>query len=429
MHIIHLTPGTGTFHCGSCLRDHALIRALRGRGHDALMVPLYLPLVTDREEINADQPVRVGGISLYLQQKMPWFHRMPGFVHRWLNDPARLRKASLRIGMTSAKDLGEMTVGSLVGQQGRQWAEWQKLVAWLKEQPKIDVVSLSNSLITGLAKAIKEETGARVVCSLQGEDSFLDTLVDPYREQAWAALRDNMKYVDRLIAPSRFYADVMAARLQVEPGKMAVIPNGIESTPFPVAMPDPNWSIIGYFARMIHGKGLTLLVDAFIEMVKRNRVPRAKLKIGGAMTPADEKYVDGLKKKLKDAGCLNRVEFHPNLDFEDKTRFFRDVSVFSVPATYGEAFGLYVLEAMACGVPVVQPESGAFPELIEATGGGLLCTPDDAPALAEALERLLTDNPLRQQLSNKGMSAVRQHFTPAVMAERFEDMLQQVVGG
>lgn len=427
MRIIHLTPGTGSFHCGSCLRDHALIKALRVRGHDALIVPLYLPLVTDREEINADQAVRVGGISLYLQQKMPWFHLMPGFVHRWLNDPARLRKASLRIGMTSAKDLGEMTVGSLVGQKGRQWAEWKKLISWLKEQPKIDVVSLSNSLITGLAQAIKEEIGARVVCSLQGEDAFLDTLVEPYREQAWAALRENMQHVDRLIAPSRFYADTMAARLQVGPDKMVVIPNGIESTPFTVARPDPNWSTIGFFARMIHGKGLTLLVDAFIEMVKRNRVPRTKLKIGGAFTPGDEKYVAGLKDKLKKAGCLDRVEFHPNLDFDDKTRFFRDVSVFSVPAIYGEAFGLYVLEALACGVPVVQPESGAYPELIEATGGGLLFKSEDSSALADALERLLSDNQLREQLSLKGMSAVRQNFTPTAMAARFDEMLRQVV--
>lgn len=427
MHLVHLTPGTGSFHCGSCLRDQALIKALRVRGHEALIVPLYLPLVTERDEANADQPVRVGGISLYLQQKMPWFHRVPGFVHRWLNDPARLRKASRRLGMTSARDLGEMTLGSLVGERGRQWPEWTKLVTWIKQQPKIDVVSLSNSLITGLAKAIKDETGARVVCSLQGEDSFLDTLADPYRDQAWDALRENARHVDRFVAPSHWYARQMADRLGVRPDQMTVIHNGIDSAPFPVAKPDPNWSTIGYFARMIHGKGLTTLVDAFIEMVKGNRVPRLKLKIGGAMTPADEAYVAGLQQKLRQAGCLNRCEFYPNAGFEDKTRFFRDVSVFSVPASYGEAFGLYVLEAMACGVPVVQPESGAFPELIEATGGGILCKPDDPSALAHALESLLADTQLREQLSLKGMSAVRQRFTPTVMAERFDEMLQQVL--
>ena len=60
MRILHLTPGTGSFHCGSCLRDNALVKALRARGHDAMMVPLYLPLVTDADDANPEQAVRVG---------------------------------------------------------------------------------------------------------------------------------------------------------------------------------------------------------------------------------------------------------------------------------------------------------------------------------------------------------------------------------
>ena len=123
MRILHLTPGTGTFHCGSCLRDHALIKALRVRGHDALMAPLYLPLVTDREFGTQELPVQIGGISLYLQQKFTWFHKLPKFVHNWLNKPDRLRQAAKRMGMTSAKSLGEMTLGSLLGTEGRQWGE------------------------------------------------------------------------------------------------------------------------------------------------------------------------------------------------------------------------------------------------------------------------------------------------------------------
>ncbi len=77
MRILHLTPGTGSFHCGSCLRDNALVKALRARGHDAMMVPLYLPLVTDADEANPEQAVRVGGVGLFLQQKFPWFRFMP----------------------------------------------------------------------------------------------------------------------------------------------------------------------------------------------------------------------------------------------------------------------------------------------------------------------------------------------------------------
>jgi glycosyltransferase involved in cell wall biosynthesis len=423
MRIIHLTPGTGSFHCGSCLRDNALIKALRERGHDALMVPLYLPLVTDREEASPEQPVRVGGISLYLQQKLPWFHRMPAFVHRWINSPGLLRKASERMGMTSAKDLGEMTLGSLAGEDGRQWAEWKKLVLWLKEQPKADVISLSNSLLTGLAEAIKKETGARVICSLQGEDSFLDTLISPYRERCAEALRANAKQVDLFIAPSQFYAGSMALRLGVEASKVAVMPNGIDATLFPISSPDPNVPTIGYLARMIHGKGLTVLVNAFIELVKRNRFPQIKLKVGGAFTPVDEKYVADLKARLDSAGCLGRVEFLPNLDFTEKMHFFRDLTVFSVPAIYGEAFGLYVIEALASGVPVVQPDSGAFPELIRETQGGLICRADDAVSLADDLERVIGDPELREKLSLRGMNSVRQSYQAGAMAARFEELM------
>lgn len=423
MRILHLTPGTGNFHCGSCLRDHALIKALRVRGHDALMAPLYLPLVTDREFGTQELPVQIGGISLFLQQKFTWFHKLPKFVHRWLNTPDKLRRAAKRMGMTSAKSLGEMALGSLLGTEGRQWGEWQKLIEWIRTQPKFDVVSFSNSLLTGLAPTIAKELGIPVVCSLQGEDSFLDTLPDPYREQCWDAMRTNARSIRRFIAPSQFYADLMRLRLDAAPGQIKVIPNGIDATSFTTSSPDPNWPVIGYFARMIHGKGLTTLVDAFIDLAQRGTVPRVKLRIGGAKTPVDEKYVAGLVDKIKAAGLANRVEWHPNLSFKDKVHFFHDLTVFSVPATYGEAFGLYVIEAAASGVPVVQPDHGAFPELIAATGGGVLCTPDDANALAGALESLLQDDELREKMSKTAMAKVHQEFSATRMAERFEAVL------
>lgn len=427
MRILHLTPGTGNFHCGSCLRDHALIKALRVRGHDALMAPLYLPLVTDREFGTQELPVQIGGISLFLQQKFLWFHKLPRFVHRWLNSPDKLRKAAKRMGMTSAKSLGEMALGSLLGAEGRQWGEWHKLIEWIRSEKKFDVVSLSNSLLTGLAPAIEKELGIPVVCSLQGEDSFLDTLPEPYREQCWDAIRNNSRSIRRFVSPSRYYAEQMRVRLGASAEQMQVIPNGIDANAFTTAAPDPNWPIIGYFARMIHGKGLTLLVDAFIDLAKRGTVPRVKLRIGGAKTPVDETYVAGLAARLADAGLSKRVEWFPNVDFKGKVHFFHDLTVFSVPATYGEAFGLYVLEAAASGVPFVQPDHGAFPELVAATEGGALCPPDDAKALADALEKLLLDDELREKMSRVGTAKARQDFSATRMAERFEALLLEAV--
>ncbi len=189
----------------------------------------------------------------------------------------------------------------------------------------------------------------------------------------------------------------------------------------------PSKPTIGYLARMIHGKGLTTLVDSFIQLAKRDRVPGARLRIGGAATPADESYIAGLKRKLALAGLSDRVSWEPNLTFEDKVKFLHEISVFSVPATSGEAFGLYVIEAQACGVPVVQPRSGAFPELIERTQGGVLCEPDDPVSLAVALEDLLLHREEREQLGAEGRKKTRDHFSAARMALEMEGILESAI--
>ncbi|QIF02993.1 glycosyltransferase family 4 protein [Roseimicrobium sp. ORNL1] len=428
MRVLQLTPGTGSFHCGSCLRDNALIKALRARGHDALLLPLYLPLVTDADEANPEQAVRVGGVGLYLQHKFSFFHKLPKFVHRWVNSESILRWASTKLGMTSARDLGEMTVGSLEGEKGKQWPVWNELVDWICESANADVICLSNALLIGLAPAIARRTGKPIVCALQGEDAFVDTLIEPYRSQAWALLQENAKYVTKFISPSKFYAEVMSKKLAVGPEAMAVVPNGINFETFlPIrSTQEPPSPTIGYLARMIHGKGLTTLVDAFILLAKKKSVPGARLRIAGTKTEADDKYIAELQKKIRAAGFENRVTWEPNLSFEHKVQFLHELSVLSVPATYGEAFGLYIAEAQGVGVPVVQPRHGAFPEILEVTQGGVICDPDDPQALATALEELLKDDARRHQMAATAKVNARAHFSSAKMAENFEKVLQEV---
>lgn len=418
MRIVHLTPGTGNFFCGSCLRDHALVKALRGRGHDAVMVPLYLPLVTE-EPVGGDAPIFYGGVSVYLEQKFPRLSKLPS----WLDSPALLRWVSNLAGMTTASDHGELTLSMLRGEEGRQAAELEKLIGWLRSQPAPDVICLSNSLLAGLARRLKAALRVPVVCSLQGEDSFLDSLPEPHRARCWQTLAARCADVDRFIAPSRYYGELMRERLGLPAERVSVVHNGIALEGFEPAIAPSQTPTLGYLARLCHVKGLGTLVDAFIALKRHDRVKGLRLRVAGTKTRGDEPFIRVQQGKLRVAGLTEQADWLPDLPAREKPGFLRSLSALSVPATYGESFGLYVIEALACGVPVAQPRHGAFPELIEMTGGGVLCAPGDAKALADALESLLLDPAKARAMGQRGREAVARDFSVERMAQKVEDVL------
>lgn len=403
MRILQLTPGTGNFYCGSCLRDNALVRGLRARGHDVLMVPLYLPLVTDEPSVTGTTPIFLSGLSVFLGRQFP----VPAWLDRALSAPALLRQAARLTGLTRAKDLGVAAVEMLRGES----REIDRLLAWLHTQPEPDVVCLSNSLLSGLARHFR----APVVCTLQGEDGFLDGLPEPYQQQAWDLLAQRCTGIKHFIPVSQYFGERMRDRLGLPAARMSVVHPGIAVVDFvPATAATP---VVGYLARMHHAKGLDLLAEAFLQV----NVPGARLRIAGAMTGSDKPLVNLLRRKLGD-----RAEFLPNLDRAAKQEFLRSLSVFSVPAP-GEAFGMYVLEALASGVPVVQPRAGAFPELIAATGGGILCEPGNPAALAAGLEELLRDPVRARKLGETGRQAVAEKFSVEAMSRQVEAILGKVI--
>ncbi len=425
MRILQLTPGTGNFHCGSCLHDLSLTRALRARGHDALMVPLYLPFVTDVSAADPDVPVFLGGISVFLAQKFSRGRRLPNWLDRFLSSPGLLRMASRLVGMTTATQLGESTISMLMGESGGQAGEMERLIEWLRGRQRPDVICLSNSLLVGLARRLKEELRAPVVCSLQGEDAFLDGLPEPYREQAWDLLAERCVDIDRFIAVSHYFADRMRQRLDLTSERVSVVHPGVDTKEFTPAPSPPTSPSIGFLARMQPCKGLGILMEAFILLRQRNVVPGLRLRIAGAQTGSDVHFVKGLQLRLAERGLGDQADFIPNLTIAGKRDFLRGLTVFSVPAAYGEAFGLYLLEALASGVPVVQPRSGAFPEVLALTGGGVLCEPDDPKALADAIEPLLRDPGYARALGAVGRKNVMAKFSVETMAEKTERILSR----
>lgn len=413
MRIVLLTPGTGSFFCGTCMRDNALALALRRLGHDALMVPLYLPPTLDEASAAENAPLFYGGINVYLQQQSGLFRSTPRWLDKLLDSPAALQGAAKRAGMTQARDLGPMTVSMLEGERGKQVKELERLAQWLEGDGKADAVILSNALLIGMGRRLKA-TGAKVYCTLQGEDTFLDGLPEPHRTRAWEIAAERATEFDGFFAVSRWHAELMGRRLRLAPAKVHTVYNGIALDGYGPAPERTGAPTIGYLARMCPPKGLHTLVDAFVLLGKRN--PEVRLHVAGAQTPADIPYVDEQKAKLRDAGLLERATFTANIDRDAKIAYLQSLTALSVPATYGESFGLYVLESLAAGTPVVQPRHAVFPELLAETGGGLLCEPDDTSALADALESLVNDPARARALGAEGRASVHGKFHVDAMA-------------
>jgi glycosyltransferase involved in cell wall biosynthesis len=421
-----LTPGTGSFFCGSCLRDHALARALSAAGHEVSVVPLYLPHVVEDADGGALSPrgtdmVLMGGINMYLQQKSPAFARLPSFLRRLLDSPGLLRWASRRGGMTEAAGLGAMTVSMLRGEIGRQAAEVENLVTWLRRQPRQDVLVLSNAMLVGSVRRLKHVLGVPVVVTLQGEQPFLDELPEPFRSEAWRELAVRSQDVDCFVPVSATYGRLMTERLALDADRVRVVHNGIElaghpGDPPPLAARTPP--TLGFFARLCRDKGITTFVDIFLELARRDTVPGLRMVAAGVALQEDRPLLDALRSRLQAEGLSHRAEFHVDVSRARKLALLARMNVLSVPALYGESFGLYLLEALASGVPVVQPRAGAFEEIVAATGGGV-CTEPTVADLADAIEALLLDPPRAQAHADAGRRAVRERFHAGRMAEDF----------
>ncbi len=412
MKVVHIVPGSGgTFYCQNCMRDGALVQALRRAGEDVVMVPMYLPMFTDGDPVQGGAPVFFGGINVWLQQQHPFFRKTPRWLDRFFDTKWMLRRAAKMEGTTDAGQLGPMTFSMLEGARGNQAKEVGRLVEWLAQEEKPDVVHLSNALLIGLAAEIKARLKVPVVCSLQDEDGWLDAIPPPYNEACWEAIRARTGDVDRFVAVSNWYADRMAKRLKMPRGLIDVVHIGIDLAGYEQAFMDFDPPVLGYLSRMNATLGLEKLVDAFIALKQSPQFARLKLKATGGAVGDDLACIDAQREKLAQAGFEKDAEFIVEFDRPQRQKFLKSISILCVPVEQGEAFGSYILEAMAAGVPVVQPAAGAFPEIIEATGGGLIYH-----KLTETLGELLSNPPLARRLGENGRTAVFERFSVETMA-------------
>ena len=405
-------------YCGSCLRDNTLAAELMARGHDVVLLPVYTPTRTDEENVS-DSHVFFSGISVYLEQHVPFLRRTPAVLDFIWDAPAVIRLATGRGVSVDPELLGDLTISMLRGEAGHQAKEFRKLLAYLKQEPPFDVVMLPTSLLASLAPPLRRELGRPIICTLSGEDLFLEGLPLPYRKQAKALIAESAPAVDRFVATSDYYADFMAGYLKLPRKQIAVAPIGINFDglePAPPAGPRPF--TIGYLARIAPEKGLHLLASAYIRLRRELGLEDARLAVAGYLAPEHRTYLDGVRKALAAVGLADEFSCHETIDRPRKLEFLRSLDVLSVPSPYAEPKGLYLLEALASGVPVVEPRHGAFPELIERTGGGVLFAPGDVRDLSAKLLELKNDPARRRELALRGSERVRIHYSAARMAER-----------
>lgn len=433
MKIVHLLTGAGGMYCGSCLQGNTLAAALREAGEDVLLVPVYTPLRTDEQDVSVDRVV-FGGVNVYLQQHSALFRHTPWSLDRLLDRPGLLRWLSRRGLSTRPERLGALTVSMLRGEEGRQRKELEKLIYWLRKEIRPELVHLSNVLLVGMARELRHRLRVPVVCSLSGEDGFLEGLAEPHYSEARAVLRQRSADLDALVAMSEYYADFMAEYLSVPRERIHVIPPGLNlsghGTRGEAEVSEASGERpvrIGYLSRIAPEKGLHRLAEAFALLARQEGLPPVRLAAAGYLDEANRSYLDGIQARLAEVGLAERFEYAGEVDRAAKIAFLQSLDVMSVPAVHPVSKGLAVLEAWANAIPVVLPDHGAFSEMVQDTGGGLLHEPENPQALAAALRRLIEDRAFAAECGNRAREFVHRHHAAPLAAERTMELYRALV--
>ena len=430
MKLIFITAGAAGMYCGSCFRDNALAAELSRRGHDVLLVPLYTPTRTDEANVSQNR-VFLGGVSVYLQQHFSLFQSTPWLLDRLWDSTPVLKLASRGSIAVEPAALGDLTISVLRGTHGRQRKEIDKLVHWLTREQRPDLVVLPNSMLIGLAEPIRRALDCPVCCTLQGEDLFLDGLSPAHRTEAVDLIRAASEHVDAFLAVSEYYVDHMSRFLGIASEKVKLVPLGINLDGYEPRAESPSGSrpTVGFFARIAPEKGLHVLCEAYQRLRTSGGLAHGRLEAAGYLPPEHRPYLASITEQMQAWGLGEEFSYRGSPDRDAKIEFLQGLDVLSVPSPYDEPKGLFLLEAMACGVPVVQPRRGAYPEMITKTGGGILVEPDDVDRLAGALGEILSNAEEARAMGERGIRGVREHYSVEAMADRALEVMQSVSRG
>jgi glycosyltransferase involved in cell wall biosynthesis len=429
MKIVYLITGSGgSFYCGNCYRDMLYVRAIRKvPGIRASAVPLYLPPARNNVESGFDKQVFFGAISMYLREKVKFLRNMPAILDKFFDASLFLKFAAKQAGTTSTEGYEELTINMIEGDNAFRKAEVDRLVKYLLKDGKPDIIHLSNALILGIARQLKKRINIKVVCSLLNEDDWIDDMAEPFRSRAWKMIAKEAGHVDTFVTPSYYYRDLFIRKTGLDGKNVMVVPLGFDPERETATTKEREPSAIGYFNRISFYNGFDKLVDAFIELKKNDLIPDLTLNVCGGYTGADKPFISQQIKKIRELKLEKFVKIYPEFQGDKKMEFFNNVDVISVPVNKYDGYGLYILEANSAGIPVVQPATGAFPEIIERTGGGIVYTPDTVSGLAANLYKLLKDKELLSRLGEKGRKMVRQELSLDKMSAGLSEVYNKTI--
>jgi len=424
MKIVYLITGSGgSFYCGNCYRDMIYLRAIsKVAGIKASAIPLYLPPDETTVENGLDKNVFFGAISMYLREKVPFLRNMPVFLDKVLDSAPMLKIASRRAGSTRTEGLEDLTLNMIRGENAFPEKELQRLVDYLTKEGKPDIIHLSNALIIGLARRIKKKLDVKIVCSLLNEDDWIDEMVEPYQSKAWKLISQEAVNVDAFITPSNYYKELFISKTGISDKNFHVIPLAIDPGNLTIVQRRNNYPALGFYCRISSQNGFDKLVDAFIELKSGDSLPGLTLHVSGGYTGDDKPFIAEQIKKIKAHGLKSFIRIYPEFQGDSKQEFFSNIDIMSVPVRKHDGYGLYILEANAAGIPVVQPATGAFPEIIEKTMGGITYSPDTISELSANLLKLFKDNNLRARLGVSGRENVIIELSLDKMAEGLSEV-------
>ncbi|MEA1877448.1 MAG: glycosyltransferase family 4 protein [Bacteroidota bacterium] len=460
MKILQIIPGSGgSFYCGNCLRDSKYVEALKKLNHEVVKIPMYLPLFDDVDDQTKEVPVFYGAISIYLKQMSPFFRKAPKWFDRFLNSGPMLKFAAKMAGSTRATGLEDMTISMLLGEEGKQHEELDRMVSWIGDNCNPDIIHLSNALLNGIAPKLKQVLNVPIVCSLQDEDVWIDPMEEKFQMRSWGLMEENSEYIDAYISVSDYYSKLVREKMNIPKEKLFTLHLGVDpeeyESPSPHAstlrlrsgtaplsdrnfeppnprdpesrVPSPKSRNIGFISRMCHGNGVDIMINAYVLLKNMDGFDDVKLIMTGGSTGDDKEILKAIRKTINTSGLQDQVIFEEDFEKEGRTRFFNSVSFISVPVRNGEAFGLYLLESMASGVPVIQPALGAFPEIIELSKGGKTYEPNTPEKIAETWADLLKHPEEIKKMGEAGRSGVAKHFNIYDQGKQLIDIYNKLI--